>query len=77
MERLQDILKLDDIPYDIAIHKLAAAGLIKQAGLGLLGDISRSFIITPMFQKLMDFIQLSANDSLFNIKARKPQYRGI
>jgi hypothetical protein len=30
VERLQHICELEDVPYNIAIHKLAAAGLIKQ-----------------------------------------------
>jgi hypothetical protein len=73
IDKLRDICKLDEVEFDIAIHKLFAAALIKQVGLGLVGNITGLCIITPIFMKLVNFIQLRANDPLFNLRIRDPE----
>jgi hypothetical protein len=63
---LQNICKLDEVNFKISIHKLSTAGLIKEI-VGMYANYTGGlYLITPTFQRLMNFIRLNANDPLFN-----------
>jgi hypothetical protein len=65
---LQKRCKLDEVDFKIALHKLSAAGLIKEI-VGMYANYTGGlYLITSTFQRLMNFIRLSANDPLFNYK---------
>jgi hypothetical protein len=70
---LRHTCKIDELDFDIALHKLAASGLIKQTGLGFVGNMDDRYVITPTFLKLMNFIQLRANDPLFSSTIPDPR----
>jgi hypothetical protein len=69
-DKLQEISGVYGVDFDIAVHKLSAAGLIKEI-VGMYGNYTGGlYLITPSFQRLMKSIQLSANDPLFNLRIR-------
>jgi hypothetical protein len=65
---LQSVCNLEDVEFNIALHKLSTVGLIKE----IVGYTGGLYLITPAFQSLMNFIKLNANDPLFNIRIRDP-----
>jgi hypothetical protein len=69
---LQRICNLENAEFNIALHKLSAAGLIKEIVGMYVNYTGGLYLITPAFQDLMKFIRLNANDPLFNIRVRTP-----
>jgi hypothetical protein len=77
-DKLQCLCKLDNVDFEMALHKLSAAALIREVGPGLVGVVSAghksdAYVITPIFQKLMNFIHLRANDPLFSSTIPDPR----
>jgi hypothetical protein len=68
--KLQELCNLERTQFDIALHKLSIAGLIKEIVGMYVDNAGGLYVITPAFQGLMNFINLNANDPLFNIRIR-------
>jgi hypothetical protein len=71
-DQLQGICKLDEFDFRIALHKLSKAALVKEIGPAI-GYREGRYIITPIFLRLMNFVELNANDPLFNLRIRDPE----
>jgi hypothetical protein len=72
-DTLEDKSPVKGLDRNIAHHKLSAAALIKEVTGVYVGYTGGRYIITPMFQKLMNFIHLRANDPLFSSTIPDPQ----
>jgi hypothetical protein len=65
-DKLEEHSPVKGLDRRIALHKLSAAGLIKEVVGVYLSYTGGKYIMTPMFQKLINFIHLRANDPLFS-----------
>jgi hypothetical protein len=68
--KLEELCNLERTQFDIALHKLSSAGLIKEIVGMYVNYTGGLYVKTPAFQSLMNFIRLNANDPLFNIRIR-------
>jgi hypothetical protein len=63
---LKTICQLTEVEFRISLSKLARTGLIKEIVGTYVSYSGAHYIITPIFQRLMNFIQLGTDTPLFN-----------